>query len=141
MVEGITQLNRRLRAAGSDLSQMSELMHRVGTIVIQNAHPPRDTSALARTLPAGPTTTKKTTPTPNKQHPPKPPWAPPPRPPAPRPPRATFSPRRSPPLPHPGDPGDHPRDRHHYAHQPPHLKTKETQNGVDPAGDLDRKNT
>ncbi|PDQ34131.1 MAG: hypothetical protein B5766_12935 [Candidatus Lumbricidophila eiseniae] len=58
MVEGITQLNRRLRAAGSDLSQMSELMHRVGTIVIQNAHPPRDTGALAGTLRAGRGTTK-----------------------------------------------------------------------------------
>ncbi|QTX04112.1 hypothetical protein [Agromyces archimandritae] len=52
-VEGLADVSRRLRAAGSDLSDMSELMHQLGTIVIAAAVVPRDSGSLAGTLRAG----------------------------------------------------------------------------------------
>ncbi|WP_350348015.1 hypothetical protein ABIQ69_15455 [Agromyces sp. G08B096] len=58
LVEGVAEVNRKLRAAGSDLSEMSELMHRLGTIVITNARPPRNSGELAGTLRAGKGKTK-----------------------------------------------------------------------------------
>lgn len=53
LVEGIPQLLRKLRAAGSDLSDMAELNHRIGNIVISNAQVPRNSGALAETLRSG----------------------------------------------------------------------------------------
>lgn len=53
LVEGLPEVTRRLRAAGSDLTEMSELMHQLGTIVIRNARPPRDSGELAETMRAG----------------------------------------------------------------------------------------
>ena len=52
-VDGIPQLLKKLRAAEADLGQMSELMHRLGNIVISNARPPRDSGELGGTLRAG----------------------------------------------------------------------------------------
>lgn len=53
LVEGVAEVSRKLRAAGSDLSEMSELMHRLGNIVISNARVPRNSGELAGTLRAG----------------------------------------------------------------------------------------
>lgn len=53
LVEGIPQLISKLRAAEADLGQMSELMHRLGLIVISHANPPRDSGEVAGTLRAG----------------------------------------------------------------------------------------
>jgi len=53
LITGLRELNAKLRAAGSDLSDMSDLMHRLGTIVIANARVPRQTGELAGTLRAG----------------------------------------------------------------------------------------
>jgi hypothetical protein len=58
IVEGLPALLKKLRAAGSDLSDMSELNHRVGNIVISNARPPRDSGEVAGTLRAGKGKTK-----------------------------------------------------------------------------------
>lgn len=52
-VTGIREVNAKLRAAGSDLSEMSDLMHRLGLIVIAHANPPRDSGEVAGTLRAG----------------------------------------------------------------------------------------
>lgn len=52
-IEGLRELNARLRAAGDDSQDMPDLMHRLGRIVIDNARPPRDTGELADTLRAG----------------------------------------------------------------------------------------
>jgi hypothetical protein len=53
LVEGVAEVIKKLRAAEADLGQMSELMHRLGSIVIANAHPPRDSGEVAGTLRAG----------------------------------------------------------------------------------------
>lgn len=58
LVEGIPALVKKLRAAGSDLSEMSELMHRLGMIVVSNANPPRDSGEVAATMRAGKGKTK-----------------------------------------------------------------------------------
>ncbi|RZU66750.1 hypothetical protein EV379_3116 [Microterricola gilva] len=58
LVEGVAEVSRRLRAAGSDLSEMSELMHRLGNIVIANARVPAKSGSLASTLRAGKGKTK-----------------------------------------------------------------------------------
>ncbi|MBX3309710.1 MAG: hypothetical protein KF739_04655 [Cryobacterium sp.] len=58
LVEGIPDVIRKLRAAGSDLSEMSELMHRLGNIVISSARVPSDTGELKGTLRAGKGKTK-----------------------------------------------------------------------------------
>lgn len=52
-VDGLRELNARLRAAGDDSQDMPDLMHRLGTIVITNARPPADSGELAGTLRAG----------------------------------------------------------------------------------------
>ena len=52
-VEGIPELLKKLRSVDADLGQMSELMHRLGNIVITNANPPRKSGELAGTLRAG----------------------------------------------------------------------------------------
>lgn len=52
-VEGLREVMAKLRAAGNDLSELSELNHRVGNIVIANARVPRNSGALAGTLRAG----------------------------------------------------------------------------------------
>lgn len=58
LVTGIRELNQKLRAAGSDLSEMSELMHKLGNIVIANARVPRESGELEGTLRAGKGKTK-----------------------------------------------------------------------------------
>lgn len=58
LVEGVREVSRKLRAAGSDLSEMSELMHQLGTIVISNARVPRKSGEVAGTLRAGKGKTK-----------------------------------------------------------------------------------
>ncbi len=57
-VDGIRELNKKLRAADGDLNAMPELMHRLGNIVISNARVPRDSGELAGTLRAGKGRTK-----------------------------------------------------------------------------------
>jgi hypothetical protein len=52
-IEGLRELNAKLRAAGDDSQDMPDLMHRIGTIVINNARPPRNTGTLAASLRAG----------------------------------------------------------------------------------------
>lgn len=52
-VEGLRELNARLRAAGDDTQDMPDLMNRLGNIVIANARPPRKSGELAGTLRAG----------------------------------------------------------------------------------------
>lgn len=52
-VDGIRELNARLRAAGDDSQDMPDLMFRLGTIVIQNARVPSNTGELGGTLRAG----------------------------------------------------------------------------------------
>jgi len=57
-VSGLNEVNRKLRAAGNDLTGMRDLMHRLGNIVISNARVPRDTGELAGTLRSGKGATK-----------------------------------------------------------------------------------
>lgn len=57
-VDGLKEIIAALRAAGDDLSDMSELNHRLGNIVIANARPPRDSGEVAGTLRAGKGKTK-----------------------------------------------------------------------------------
>lgn len=52
-IEGLRELNAKLRAAGDDSQDMPDLMHRLGTIVIGNARPPSDSGELASTMRAG----------------------------------------------------------------------------------------
>lgn len=52
-VEGLQQLNARLRAAGDDSQDMPDLMQRIGSIVIAGARPPRKSGELGATLRAG----------------------------------------------------------------------------------------
>lgn len=52
-IEGLPQLNARLRAAGADSQDMPDLMHRIGNIVITAARPPRKTGAAANSQRAG----------------------------------------------------------------------------------------
>lgn len=53
LVEGIPEILKKMRAANADLSQMSELMHSLGRIVIANANPPRDSGEVAGSMRAG----------------------------------------------------------------------------------------
>ena len=57
-VDGIAKLNKKLRAVGKDVTEMRELMHRLGNIVISNARVPRDSGELAGTLRSGRGATK-----------------------------------------------------------------------------------
>lgn len=52
-IEGLPQLNARLRSAGADAQDMPDLMHRIGNIVIVAARPPRKTGAVAASQRAG----------------------------------------------------------------------------------------
>ena len=52
-VEGLRELNAKLRAAGDESADLPDLMQRLGQIVISNARPPRITDELAGTLRAG----------------------------------------------------------------------------------------
>jgi len=58
LVEGIPQIVRKLRAAGKDVGEMRELMHRLGNIVIGNARVPVNSGELGGTLRAGKGATK-----------------------------------------------------------------------------------
>lgn len=58
LVEGVRELNRKLAAAGKDATQMSQLMHALGNIVIANARVPRESGELGGTLRAGKGKTK-----------------------------------------------------------------------------------
>lgn len=53
IVTGIAELNRKLNAAGADASDMKDLMHSLGNIVIAHAVVPRDSGELAGTLRSG----------------------------------------------------------------------------------------
>lgn len=57
-VDGLREVIRALRAAGDDLSDLSELNHRLGNIVIANARVPRESGEVAGTLRAGKGKTK-----------------------------------------------------------------------------------
>lgn len=57
-VEGLNEVLKKLRAAEADMQDMSDLMHRIGNIVISNARVPRDSGTLAGTLRAGKGKTK-----------------------------------------------------------------------------------
>jgi hypothetical protein len=46
-IEGLQEVIKKLRAAGNDLSELRELNHRVGNIVIHNARVPRDSGEVA----------------------------------------------------------------------------------------------
>lgn len=52
-IEGLTELNARLRAAGDDSQDMPDLMHRIGNIVIANARPARKSGSVAASMRAG----------------------------------------------------------------------------------------
>lgn len=52
-IDGLRELNAKLRAVGDDSQDMPDLMHRLGTIVINNATPPRKSGELAGTMRAG----------------------------------------------------------------------------------------
>ena len=54
-IEGLSQTIRALRAAGTDMQDMSALMHAIGTSVVQVARPraPHLSGALARSVRAG----------------------------------------------------------------------------------------
>lgn len=57
-VTGLNEVLKKLRAAGADLNDLSELNHRVGNIVIGNARVPRRSGTVAGTLRAGKGKTK-----------------------------------------------------------------------------------
>lgn len=57
-VEGLRQVQRKLRAAGADAEDMRDLMHTLGLMVIDGAHPPARTGRLAGNLRAGKGKTK-----------------------------------------------------------------------------------
>lgn len=52
-IEGLRELNARLRAAGDNSQDMPDLMQRIGNIVIENARVPADSGELRGTLRAG----------------------------------------------------------------------------------------
>lgn len=52
-IEGLRELNARLRAAGDDSQDMPDLMHKIGNIVIANARPARKTGSVAASMRAG----------------------------------------------------------------------------------------
>lgn len=52
-IDGLRELNAKLRAVGDDSQDMPDLMHRIGNIVIGNAHPPADSGELKGTMRAG----------------------------------------------------------------------------------------
>lgn len=52
-VEGLRELNKKLRAAGDESSDLPDLMQRLGQIVISAARVPADSGELAGSLRAG----------------------------------------------------------------------------------------
>lgn len=52
-IKGLRELNKALKQAAEDSQDLSELMHRVGMIVVRAANPPRRTGNLANSLRAG----------------------------------------------------------------------------------------
>lgn len=52
-IEGLKELNARLRAVENAADDMPDLMHSIGLIVIKNASPPRKEGTLAGTMRAG----------------------------------------------------------------------------------------
>ena len=52
-VEGLNRVVRKLNQAGADAEQMRSLMHSLGQIVVDGAHPPHLTGRLAGTIRAG----------------------------------------------------------------------------------------
>jgi hypothetical protein len=54
-VTGLTELGRRLRAAGADVTDLNDVMAEIGQIVINNTHPPVRTGRLANTIRASKT--------------------------------------------------------------------------------------
>lgn len=52
-IEGLRELNAKLRAAGDQTDDLPDLMHRLGQIVISNARVPAKSGELAGTLRAG----------------------------------------------------------------------------------------
>ncbi|GAA4155920.1 hypothetical protein GCM10022286_05560 [Gryllotalpicola daejeonensis] len=57
-IEGLRDVQKALRNAGADLADMSDLMHSIGQIIVQDAHVPVRSGRLARTLRAGKGKTK-----------------------------------------------------------------------------------
>lgn len=52
-IDGLKELNAKLRAVGDDSQDMPDLMHRIGNIVITNAKPPRISGEMGMTMRAG----------------------------------------------------------------------------------------
>lgn len=52
-VNGLSKVARDLKKAGADMQSMSDLMHRIGNIVVGGAQIPQLTGTLAETLRAG----------------------------------------------------------------------------------------
>lgn len=52
-IDGLRELNAKLRAAGDESADLPDLMFRLGSIVIDAARVPRKTNELAGTLRAG----------------------------------------------------------------------------------------
>ena len=52
-IEGLRELNAKLRKVGDDSQDRPELMQGIGNIVIANARPPRESGELAGTMRAG----------------------------------------------------------------------------------------
>lgn len=52
-IEGLRELNAKLRAAGDESTDLPDLMERLGQIVISNTRVPRKSGELAGTLRAG----------------------------------------------------------------------------------------
>lgn len=53
LIEGLQELNKKLRAAGKSTEDLSDLNHRLGNIVISNARVPRKSGEVSGTLRAG----------------------------------------------------------------------------------------
>jgi hypothetical protein len=58
VITGLKELQAKLRAADADMSQMNELMHSLGLIVIAHTRVPSDSGELASSLRAGKGRTK-----------------------------------------------------------------------------------
>lgn len=57
-VEGLSRTVRALRAAGADVTDVKDLMHEIGQLIVNASQPPRKAGTLADTIRAGRGTTK-----------------------------------------------------------------------------------
>nr|BFF13501.1 hypothetical protein GCM10025699_48040 [Microbacterium flavescens] len=57
-VEGLNKTIRALRQSGADMQDMKDLMHEIGTLIVNAAQPPVKSGALAGSIRAGRGATK-----------------------------------------------------------------------------------